>query len=401
MFGENVRKDFPIFEDESLVYLDTGASAQKPKRVLDALHEFYSRGYANIHRGVYGLSESATVRYDETRVKVARFLNAASPEEIIFTHGTTEGINLVASSWGGVNLQAGDEIILTLFEHHANFVPWQRIAEARGATIRYLFPADDLSFSLENFRALLSSKTKLVAVTQLANALGVRPPLAEVIRASHAVGAKVMVDGAQGVTHGLTDVQALDADFYVFSGHKLYGPTGIGVLYGKLDLLRNMPPFLSGGDMIRKVSIEGTEFADPPARFEAGTPDIAGVIGLSAAIDYVTELGREEIVRHEDALVGLCEEGLRSLPGITVLGPKGEHHGLLVFDCSGVHPHDLAQALAADGVCVRAGHHCNQPLLTHLKLPATTRMSFGVYNNERDVERAVESVKKAIRFFRV
>ncbi len=397
--GGEVRKDFPIFNDPKLVYLDTGASAQKPRVVLDAMHEFYSHGYSNIHRGVYSLSERATLIYDEVREKAANFLGAASPQEIVFTHGTTEGINLVAFSWARTFLKPGDEIIVTLFEHHANFVPWQLAAEATGASIRYLLPDAGAGFSLEEFKKLLSAKTKLVAVTQLANAIGIKPPLGEVIRAAHQVGAKVIVDGAQGASHGKTDVRALDADFYVCSGHKLYGPTGVGLLYGKMELLQMMPPFLSGGDMIRKVSVSGTQFAEPPARFEAGTPHIAGVVGLGAALDYVSAIGGETIERHEDGLVAFAEEEFKTIPQIKILGPKQAHHGLFVFTCDGVHPHDLAQALAADGVCVRAGHHCNQPLLEHLGVQSTTRLSFGMYNTEEDVSRAVASVKKAIRFF--
>lgn len=395
-----IRNDFPIFEDPRLVYLDTAASAQKPRAVLQTLQDFYSRGYANIHRGVYPLSEKATVEYDSTRERLAQFLGAESAEEIVFTHGTTEGINLVASSWGETYLDEGDEIVVTLFEHHANFVPWQRVAQRTGAKVRYLFPAEDLSFPLEEFQKLLSERTKLVAVTQLANALGIAPPIKEIISAAHRVGALVLVDGAQGITHSSQTVRDLDVDFYVFSGHKLYGPTGSGGLYAKRKHLESMPPFLSGGDMIRRVSVEGTEFADPPARFEAGTPDIAGVIGLGAALQYVSTVGREAIRIHEQELVDLCESGLREIPGVEILGPQGQHRGLLVFHCEDVHPHDLSQALASESVCVRAGHHCNQPLLTHLNLPATTRASFGMYNTVSDVERFLEAMKKALRFFR-
>lgn len=399
LLGEHIRKEFPIFADPSLVYLDTGASAQKPRAVIDAISSFYQTTYANIHRGVYGLSERSTILYDEVREKVARFLNVSS-SEIIFTPGTTGGINLVASSWGRRFLKPGDELIVSLFEHHANFVPWQVAAEHAGATVRYWKPGPDERLSLDDFRKLLSKKTKLVALTQLANSIGLAPPLREVLSEAHAAGARVMVDGAQGICHGEVDLRALDADFYAFSAHKLYGPTGLGILFGKSSVLDEMPPFLTGGDMIRRVTIDGSEFADPPQRFEAGTPDIAGVVGLGAALDFVSAAGRNAIAHHEAALVSMCESGLRKLPGVRVLGPEGEHHGLVVFHCDGVHPHDLAQALAAQNVCVRAGHHCNQPLLDHLCLPATTRMSFGMYNSEQDVERALSAVSKALQFFR-
>lgn len=396
---EHIRKDFPIFQDPTLVYLDSAASAQKPRAVIQSMTTFYERGYANIHRGVYSLSEKATLEYDEVRGKISRFLGANAEEEVIFTHGTTEGVNLVARAWGDANLGPGDEILLTLFEHHANFVPWQELAKRTGANIRYLLPAADEGFSLDAFRALLSPKTKLVAVTQLANALGIAPPISEIIPLAHAVGARVLVDGAQGVSHFPTDLKKLGVDFYVFSGHKLYGPTGIGVLVAKMELLEHMPPFLTGGDMIRHVSVEGTSFAEPPARFEAGTPHIAGVIGLGAAIDYVESVGRDAVARHEDALIQFAEDQLATIPEIRVLGPRGQHKGLLVFDCRGVHPHDVAQALAADGVCIRAGHHCNQPLHHHFSLQATSRMSVGMYTTEEDIRRGVESLRKAIRFF--
>jgi cysteine desulfurase/selenocysteine lyase len=393
------RHDFPLLENSSVAFLDSAASAQKPRAVLDALQRFYAQGYSNIHRGVYQLSEQATLDYDTARASVADFLGARSPEEIIFTHGATEGLNMLAYSLGKTLVAEGDEIVVSLAEHHANFVPWQLLAERQGGMLRYAGLDDSLRFDLEGFRRLLNERTRIVAVTQLANALGTSLPLSEIITAAHQVGAVVVVDGAQGICHVPTNVAVLDADFYVFSGHKLYGPTGIGVLYGKKALLERMPPFLAGGDMITSVSVSGTLFQEPPQRFEAGTPHIAGAIGLHAAIEYLHSLGREKILAYEEQLLTFMQARLSEIPELQVLGCPGEHTGLLTFVVDGVHPHDLAQYLSSKNVAVRAGHHCAQPLLGHLHVPATTRASLGLYNSHEDVQRLADAIRGAISFF--
>lgn len=399
--GASLRAEFPIFEAHpGLCYLDTGASAQKPRAVLDALDRFHREGYSNIHRGVYPLSERATADFELVREKVRRLLNARSTRDIVFTSGTTAAINLVAQSYGRSTLRVGDEIIVTLLEHHANFVPWQLIARETGATVRYVGLDSEGRLSREEMRAALNERTKIVALTALSNGLGVAPPIGALIKEAHDAGAVVLVDGAQAVLHSTVDVRELDADFYVFSGHKLYGPTGVGVLYGKEALLERMPPFLSGGDMIRHVSVEGTTFNDVPFKFEAGTPNIAGVIGLGAAIDFVDSIGMEKIERYEAGLLGQFEQMLHDTPEVTVLGPRFEHHGALVFTVDGVHPHDVAQILAGEGIAVRAGHHCAQPLLRALGVTATTRVSLGVYNVPDEVDRLHSGLQKVRSFFR-
>ena len=364
------------------------------------MNEFYGQGYSNIHRGVYGLSEQATLAYEEARAVVARFIGAGHPREIIFTHGTTESINLVAYSFGEAFVQPGDEIAVSLLEHHANLVPWQLLGNRRGAHIRYVEFDECGRFDFDAFQQLLTERTKLVAVTQLANALGVTLPISRIVEAAHRAGAKVLVDGAQGICHLPTDVEALGVDFYAFSGHKLYGPTGVGVLFGKQSLLEAMPPFLSGGDMIRSVSVHGTVFGDLPHKFEAGTPHIAGVLGLRTAIDYLEALGRTQVFQYEDQLVRYLEEELSSISEVTVLGGKEAHVGLCTFTVDGIHPHDLAQFLSSKQVAVRAGHHCAQPLLNRLGLQASTRASVGLYNTTEDVDRLKEAIEQAISFFR-
>jgi len=392
------RADFPIFNDGELIYLDSAASAQKPKAVIDAMTHFYSHEYSNIHRGLYRLSEQATLRCDAVRGQVARFIGAASEQEIIFTHGATESINFAAYSWGDANVKAGDEILVSLLEHHANFVPWQRLAERTGAVVRFIPLTSAGELDLEAYGGLLSSKTKLVAVTQLSNALGMAPPLAEIISSAHSAGALVLVDGAQGILHLPTRMTELGADFYAFSGHKLYGPTGIGVLYAREEILRSLPPFLSGGDMIASVRKEGTEYAEVPRRFEAGTPHIAGLIGLSAALEYLERAGRSEILKHEAALVRLLEKRLGEISPVRLLG-TGERHGLVSFTVEGIHPHDIAQMLSGDDIAVRAGHHCAQPLMNELGISASTRASVGMYNTSADIEQFAASLKRAIDFF--
>ncbi len=395
------RNDFSVFDAHpSLIYLDTAASAQKPRPVLAAMQSFHEESYANIHRGVYALSQRATELFEQSRKKVQRLLNAPSPDEVIFTRGATESINLVAYAWGERFIGPGDEILVTLFEHHSNLVPWQQLAARKGAVVKYVGLDDTGELSVDSFRRQLSSRTKMFAVTQLANGIGLAPPLELLIPEAKAVGAHVLVDAAQSVSHRPIDVAKLGADFVAFSGHKLYGPTGIGVLWGRKELLLKMPPFLSGGDMIRTVSTEGSTFAALPAKFEAGTPNIAGAIGLGAAIDYVLKIGLLTIAEHEDQLVRQLETELQALPDVQILGPAGKHHALLTFVTKSVHPHDLAQILDQEGVAIRAGHHCAQPLINALGLHASARISFGIYNMKEDVSRAVQAVDKAIRFFR-
>ena len=390
------RADFPILServyDKPLVFLDSAASAQKPQGVIDAMRYCYEHEYANIHRGVYWLSQKSTQAYEDTRVKVQRFINSASEKEIIFTKGTTEAINLVASSYGGSALQAGDEIILSHLEHHANIVPWQLLQQRIGIEIK-VAPIDDQgNFLLGEFEKLLSPRTRLVAITHGSNALGTIPPVAEIIRLAHAQGALVLLDGAQAVVHGPVDVQALDVDFYAFSGHKLYGPSGIGVLYGKADLLDAMPPYQGGGDMIRRVTFENTTFADIPGRFEAGTPHIAGAYGLSVAIDYVSNIGMDAIAAHEQDLLRYATGRLQEINSLRLIGTADNKAGIVSFELDGVHAHDIGTILDREGIAVRVGHHCAQPLMDRFNIAGTVRASFGLYNNEADIDALVASL---------
>jgi cysteine desulfurase / selenocysteine lyase len=400
---ERVRRDFPILRRSArgkpLVYLDSAASAQKPRQVIDAIRDFYENHYANIHRGVYELSETATRMHDEARAKVARLLGAADPREIVFTRNATEAINLVAWSYGRSRLRPGDEVLVSELEHHANLVPWQLLCEERGARLR-VAPIDDRGeLRLDAFEALLSERTKLVATTHVSNALGTVNPVRELVALAHRAGAVALVDGAQAVPRLPVDVRAIGCDFYAFSGHKLYGPTGIGVLYGRLPLLEAMPPWQAGGDMIASVSYEKATFADPPYRFEAGTPDIAGAIGLGAAIDYVQGLGLERIARHEAALLAYGTALLAEIPGVRLVGTAPEKTGVLSFVVDGIHPHDLGTVLDQEGVAIRAGHHCAQPLMERLGLPATARASLGVYNARADLDRLAEGIRRALEVF--
>jgi cysteine desulfurase/selenocysteine lyase len=390
------RADFPILServyDKPLVFLDSAASAQKPQGVIDAMRYCYEHEYANIHRGVYWLSQKSTQAYEDTRVKVQHFINAASEKEIIFTKGTTEAINLVASSYGGSELQAGDEIILSHLEHHANIVPWQLLRQRIGIEIK-VAPIDDQgNFLLGEFEKLLSHRTRLVAITHGSNALGTIPPVAEIIRLAHAQGALALLDGAQAVVHGPVDVQALGVDFYAFSGHKLYGPSGIGVLYGKADLLDAMPPYQGGGDMIRRVTFEKTTFADIPGRFEAGTPHIAGAYGLSAAIDYVSNIGMDAIAAHEQELLRYATGRLQEINSLRLIGTADNKAGIVSFELDGVHAHDIGTILDREGIAVRVGHHCAQPLMDRFNIAGTVRASFGLYNNEADIDALVASL---------
>jgi cysteine desulfurase/selenocysteine lyase len=395
-----IRRDFPIFErNPGLVFLDSGASAQKPAAVIDGIAEFYRTDYANVHRGVYRLSARSTELYEGARETARRFLNARETSEIVFVRGATEAINLVANSWGATFLNPGDEVLITELEHHANIVPWQLLRERTGLKL-VVAPIDATGgLDLARFETLLSPRTRLVAVTHLANATGAVLPVEAIIRLAHERGAKVLIDGCQAAPRLPVDVRALDCDFYVFSGHKTYGPTGIGVLYAKRELLQAMPPWQGGGDMIVNVTFEETTFQDPPHRFEAGTPDIAGAVGLTLALDYIEGIGRPAIAAHEEALTQYGIDRLSRLPGVDLVPAGQRRFAILSVHVAGIHPHDVATILDQHKVAVRAGHHCAQPLLDKLGLAATTRASFGVYNDESDVDALAEAIVAAQKMF--
>ena len=396
-----LRRDFPIFANNpGLVFLDSAASSQKPNAVIDGVANYYRTDYANVHRGVYRLSAKSTELYEAARARVRKFLNAKHDSEIVFVRGATEGINLVAYSWGGTFLKEGDEVLLTELEHHANIVPWQILRDRIGFRI-VAAPIDATGgLDLPALEKMITARTKLVGVTQLANATGAMVPVETIARLAHAKGAKVLVDGCQSAPRMPVDVQALDCDFYVFSGHKIYGPTGIGALYAKKAILDAMPPFQGGGDMILNVTFEKTLYQEPPARFEAGTPDISGAIGLAMALDYVDAIGRDAILAHEEALTGYGVDKIASLPGIRLVGAGQHRLGILSVEAEGIHPHDLATLLDMNKVAVRAGHHCAQPLMDKLNLGATTRASFGVYNDERDIDAFAAALQAAQKAFK-
>ncbi len=395
--------DFPILgrpvHGRRLVYLDNGATTQKPQAVIDAEARFYSESNANIHRGVHWLSQHSTDLYDQGRERVRQLLNAAQVEEIVFTRGTTEAINLVAASWGRANLNEGDEILLSGMEHHSNIVPWQFVAQQTGAVIKVVPVTDDGELDMGAFSQLLNERTRFVGMCHVSNALGTVNPVEEIVRQAHAVGAVVLLDGAQAVAHQRVDVQALGCDFYVFSGHKLYGPTGIGALYGRRELLDAMPPWQGGGDMIHTVSFERSTYAPTPQKFEAGTPNIAGVVGLKAAIAYVQEVGLEAIAAHEDTLLQYATEQLAGIPGLRFIGQARQRAAIASFVMEGIHPHDLGTILDMEGVAIRAGHHCTMPLMTRFGLPGTARASFALYNTREDVDALVAGLHKARRLF--
>jgi cysteine desulfurase/selenocysteine lyase len=389
------RDAFPLLASRDLVYLDSAASAQKPKIVLDRMRQFYETSYANIHRAVYPLSEAATEAYEGARARVARFLGAPSPDSIVFTRNATEAVNLVANSFGGSRLGKGDRILVTMLEHHANIVPWQLLRDRLGLEL-LVAPIDGAgNLDLDAFDRLLTQKPKLVAATAASNALGTRTPITDMAARAHSAGAIMVVDAAQAAPHGAIDVSAWDCDFLVFTGHKLYGPDGIGVLYGKPDLLAGMPPWQGGGDMIRTVTFARTEFADPPQRFEAGTPPIGPAIGLAAAIDFIEALGWDRIEAHDRALTRHALDRLREIPGIRPIGAPRDRIGIVSFTLDGVHPHDVGSLLGERGVCVRTGHHCAQPLMDHLGLPGTVRASFGVHNDASDIDRLADALVAA------
>ncbi|MEZ5877591.1 MAG: cysteine desulfurase [Tepidamorphaceae bacterium] len=400
---EAIRRDFPILSREvygkPLVYLDNGASAQKPQTMIDAVTKAYGHEYANVHRGLHYLSNTATDNYEAARETVRKFLNAGSVDEIIFTRSTTEAINLVAYSLGLEGIGEGDEIVLSIMEHHSNIVPWHFLRERKGAVLKWAPVHDDGSFDFEAFEALLSDRTKLIAITHMSNVLGTVVPVADVIRAAHARGIKVLIDGSQAAVHMPVDVHALDADFYCFTGHKVYGPSGIGVLYGKKDLLAKMPPFLGGGEMIRDVTMDIVTYAEPPHRFEAGTPPIVQAIGLGAALEYMESVGREKIAAHEESLRAYAHQRLGAMNSIRIFGDAPGKGAIVSFEMQGAHAHDVATVLDREGVAVRAGTHCAQPLLDRFGVTSTCRASFGLYNTVEEIDVLAGALEKAQRMF--
>jgi cysteine desulfurase/selenocysteine lyase len=394
-----VRADFPALHQsvhgKPLVYLDNAATAQKPRQVIDAISRYYAADNANVHRGVHALSERATDAYEGAREAVRRFIGAASVREIVFTRNATEAINLVARAWGDARVGAGDDVLITAMEHHSNIVPWQQLAGRTGARLRVV-PMDDRGvLDLEAYRALLTPRTRLAAIVHQSNALGTVNPVAEMTAMAQAAGAAVLVDGSQAVCHAPVDVQAIGADFYVWTGHKLYGPTGIGVLHGREAVLDAMPPFLGGGDMIRTVAFEGSTWNDLPYKFEAGTPHIAGAVGLAAAIDYVTALGLEAIAAHERTLLARATSAVAAVPGVRLVGTAPDKAGVLSFVMDGIHPHDIGTIVDREGVAIRTGHHCAQPVMDRLGVPATARASLGLYNTAEDIDALVAALHRA------
>lgn len=382
-----------------LVYLDNGATTLKPTRVLNKLRNFYEFSYATVHRGAYLLSENATHEFEAVRKKVATFLNAPNHQDIIYTRGTTESINLVANTWGKQNLKAGDEIMISQMEHHSNIVPWQMLAENNNCQLRVMPMNDKGELILDEIETMISEKTKLLVFNHISNALGTINPVKELVALARSVGAKVMLDGAQSAAHLKVDVVDLDVDFFAFSSHKIYGPTGVGVLYGKTELLRDMPPWQGGGDMIEQVTFEKTTYAEPPARFEAGTPAIAEVIGMGAAVDYLMELGMNDVAKREHELLHYALNKMAEVPGLKFIGQAEQRAGAISFTLGDIHPHDIATILDGEGVAIRAGHHCAQPVMKHFSVPATARASLGVYNTQNDIDALISALNIVIDIF--
>jgi cysteine desulfurase/selenocysteine lyase len=401
---EEIRKGFPILHQQvngkPLVYFDNAATSQKPKVVIDALSDYYSQDNANIHRGIHTLAERATVAYEETRASVKEFIHAGEVEEIIFTKGTTEGINLVAFAFGRKFIGAGDEIIISTLEHHSNIVPWQMLCEEKGCILRVIPINAKGEIIFEEYLALLSDKTKLVSVNHISNSLGTINPVKEIINEAHKFGAKVLVDGAQAAPHLTIDVQDLDCDFYALSAHKVYGPTGTGVLYGKREILEMMPPYQGGGEMIKEVHFSGTTYNDIPYKFEAGTPNIGEVIAFKTALDFVDQIGKENIAAYEDELLRYAVELLQEVDGFTPVGTAEHKASVISFLIEGVHPFDLGQLLDAKGIAVRTGHHCTQPLMDFYEIEGTVRASFCVYNTKEEIKYFVDSLKSIIKMFK-
>jgi cysteine desulfurase / selenocysteine lyase len=400
---ERVRADFPILRQQAhghpLVYLDNAATSQKPKSVIDAIVRYYERDNANIHRGVHYLSQQATEEFEAARKAVQRFLHAARPSEIIFLRGATEAINLVAQAYGRVHVGVGDEVLITAMEHHSNIVPWQMLCDEKGAKLQVAPINDNGELILEEFERLLGPRTKIVAIGHVSNALGTINPIAKIIKMAHAKSIPVLVDGAQAVPHIPVNVQELDCDFYVFSSHKLYGPTGVGILYGKQALLEAMPPYQGGGDMISSVTFEKTTYNKVPHKFEAGTPDMSGAVGLRAAIEYLNNLGLENIAAHEHELLDYATQKVSAIPGVRIVGTAKEKAGVLSFVIEGVHPHDIGTILDQEGIAIRTGHHCAQPVMERFGIDATARASFAVYNTKEEVDALVQGIKKVEEVF--
>lgn len=398
-----IRKDFPILKLEvrgkPLVYLDNAASAQKPQAVIDAISRFYSTSYANIHRGIHWLSERATEAYESARITVQRFLGAAEANEIVFVRGTTEAINLVAQTYGRTHIHAGDEILISTMEHHSNIVPWQMLCEATGGVLRVAPISDEGELLLDEFERLLTPRTRLVAIAHVSNVLGTVNPIRRIVDLAHRRNVPVLVDGAQAIPHLAVHVQALGCDFYACSGHKLFGPTGVGVLYGRAPLLEAMPPYQGGGHMIQSVTFEKTTYNKVPDRFEAGTQNIAGVVGLGAAIEYVSTIGLEAITAYERDVLAYATEQISKISGVRLIGTAKEKVGVLSFVVDGVHPHDLGTFLDHDGIAIRAGHHCAQPLMSRFGVPATARASLAFYNTREEIDALAAGLRKAIEFF--
>jgi len=401
-FSEIIRQEFPILhqsvQGHPLVYLDNAATTQKPQVVIDALSHYYEGYNANIHRGIHYLAEKATSAFEETRKSIARFVNAAEPAEVIFTYGTTDGINLVAQTYGKSFLNAGDEILISTLEHHSNIVPWQMLCEEKGCILRVIPLLETGELDLAQIDAFITEQTKLVSLIHVSNALGTINPVQEIIDKAHAVGAKVLVDGAQAIAHLDVDVQALDVDFYVFSAHKLYGPTGVGILYGKRALLESMPPYRSGGEMIKEVTFEKTTYNEIPFKFEAGTPNIADIVALKSAVDFVEQYGKSSMAAWEDELLVYATAALEQIDGLKIIGTAAHKIAVISFVLEGIHPQDIGVILDQQGIAVRTGHHCTQPLMKRLGLVGTTRASFSVYNTKEDVDRLVMGLHKVKKF---
>lgn len=400
---QKIRDDFPILKEtvhgKPLVYLDNAATSQKPRAVIDATARYYSADNSNIHRGVHLLSQRATTEYEDARIKIQNFINAAHSQEIIFVRGTTEAINLVASCYGRANIQAGDEILITTMEHHSNIVPWQILCEEKGAKLRVAPINDEGDLIIEEFEALINERTKFVSLAHISNALGTINPVRRIIEKVHSLGVPVMLDGAQAAPHTKIDVQELDCDFYAFSGHKLFGPTGVGVLFGKSPLLEAMPPYQGGGDMIATVTFEKTTYNTLPYKFEAGTPNIAGTIGLGAAIDYVNQIGLDNIAAYEHELLAYGTESLSQVPGLRLVGTAKEKASVFSFVLEGIHPHDVGTILDREGIAIRTGHHCTMPLMNRLGIPATSRASLAFYNTKDEIDALVAGIYKVKEVF--
>ena len=401
--GKQIRSDFQILSErihgKPLVYLDNAATTQKPNSVIDAINQYYRSENSNVHRGVHYLSELATKKYESARMTVQKFLNAESESEIIFVRGATEAINLVATTYGRKNIQAGDEVLITELEHHSNIVPWQMLCEEKGAKLRIAPINDGGEVVLEEFKQLLSEKTKLAAISHISNALGTVNPVKQMIEMAHQQGIPVLVDGAQAVPHMRIDVRDLDADFYAFSSHKVFGPTGLGILYGKAHLLESMPPYQGGGDMIKSVTFEKTIFNDIPHKYEAGTPHIAGAIGLAAAVDYVNQFDWQSVQKYEQSLLGLATDALREIRGLKIIGTAKEKAGVISFVLEGIHPHDIGTILDQEGIAIRTGHHCAQPVMERYGIPATARASFALYNTRDEIDALVRGIQKVKKVF--